>query len=227
MTSSRPRQKMKTSSPASCPLWLNAGSGSGANGLLQGVNNFIVGSSTPTIHDGKTNKCVVDSPGIRASLGPVHAGRVRAGPRAPRDLGAVQPQCGDNAADGCSRPGQARHGGRVELLRRQLDEVHQRPVSGPGRAEDRWPSGDHPDLGRRRVASTLGGWDYAIAAHTKLRRRRSTSSTSPRTSRTASTPPTGPVGAAGPGLLEPRPRFTEFAPPYNVVLREDHGPRRP
>jgi multiple sugar transport system substrate-binding protein len=59
-------KKLKSALPGVIPLWLNAGSGSGANGLLQGINNFIVGTSTPKIQDG--SKWVVDSPGIRDSL---------------------------------------------------------------------------------------------------------------------------------------------------------------
>ncbi len=59
-------RKIKSALPGVVPLWLNAGSGSGANGLLQGINNFIVGTSTPKIQDG--NKWVVDSPGIRDSM---------------------------------------------------------------------------------------------------------------------------------------------------------------
>jgi multiple sugar transport system substrate-binding protein len=59
-------RKLKTALPGVIPMWLNAGSGSGANGLLQGINNFIVGTATPKIQDG--NKWVVDSPGIRDSL---------------------------------------------------------------------------------------------------------------------------------------------------------------
>ncbi len=59
-------RKLKASLPGVIPLWLNAGSGSGANGLLQGINNFIAGSSTPQIQDG--SKWVTDSPGILDSL---------------------------------------------------------------------------------------------------------------------------------------------------------------
>jgi multiple sugar transport system substrate-binding protein len=41
--------KIKASVPGVIPLWFAAGSGSGANGLLQGINNFIVGTATPKI----------------------------------------------------------------------------------------------------------------------------------------------------------------------------------
>lgn len=63
--------KIKKALPGVTPLWLNAGTGSGANGLLQGINNFIVGSSTPTIQT-SSGKMVINSPGIRAALGFYH-----------------------------------------------------------------------------------------------------------------------------------------------------------
>lgn len=59
--------KIKKALPGVTPIWLNAGTGSGANGLLQGINNLIVGSVTPTIQTA-SGKMVVDSPGIRAAL---------------------------------------------------------------------------------------------------------------------------------------------------------------
>ncbi|MGH3733451.1 MAG: ABC transporter substrate-binding protein [Acidimicrobiales bacterium] len=50
------------------PLWLDGGTDSGEVGLLEGINNFIAGSSTPTIQT-LAGKMVIDSPGIRAALG--------------------------------------------------------------------------------------------------------------------------------------------------------------
>ncbi len=61
-------QKISSALPGVTPLWLNAGVNSGANGLLQGINNFIVGTKSPTIQDNSNNKFVVDSPGIRDAL---------------------------------------------------------------------------------------------------------------------------------------------------------------
>lgn len=58
---------IKKSLPGVIPLWANAGTGSGANGLLQGINNFIVGTPTPTIQT-SSGKMVVDSPGIVDAL---------------------------------------------------------------------------------------------------------------------------------------------------------------
>ena len=60
-------KKIKKALPGVIPLWANAGTGSGANGLLQGINNFIVGTPTPTIQT-SSGKMVVDSPGIVDAL---------------------------------------------------------------------------------------------------------------------------------------------------------------
>jgi len=64
---------IKAKLPGTVPLWILAGTGSGDNTLLMGFNNLLPGSDTPTIFDGKTQKWVVDSPGIREVLGFYHA----------------------------------------------------------------------------------------------------------------------------------------------------------
>src|SRR5579872_136730 len=46
-------------------MWAPAGTSAGAGGVLQGSANMVYASSTPTIYDYKTNKWVVDSPGLR------------------------------------------------------------------------------------------------------------------------------------------------------------------
>lgn len=63
--------RIKRAAPSVTPLWLNAGTGAGSNGLLQGINDFIVGSSTPAIQT-KNGQMVIDSAGIRAALGLYH-----------------------------------------------------------------------------------------------------------------------------------------------------------
>ena len=106
--------KIKASVPGVIPLWFLAGAGSGANGLLQGINNFIVGTATPKIQaDTAGNKWVVDSPGIRAAMAllkqVIGSGLRRVG------LAAVQSQRGDHPAHPVL-PGKARDGGRLQLL---------------------------------------------------------------------------------------------------------------
>lgn len=61
-------QKIKASGQAGViPLWLTAGTESGANGELAGIDNLILGTSEPTIET-SSGKEVVDSAGIRSAL---------------------------------------------------------------------------------------------------------------------------------------------------------------
>jgi len=57
--------------PKVSALWLEAGTGAGSDGLLQGINNLIVASSTPTIQT-SSGKMVVSSPGILEALNFYH-----------------------------------------------------------------------------------------------------------------------------------------------------------
>lgn len=65
-------RKIKSAVPGVVPLWLNAGTSSGTNGILQGGGNLVNGSVTPTIYDSRTGKWVVDSPGLRETLAFYH-----------------------------------------------------------------------------------------------------------------------------------------------------------
>lgn len=64
---------IKAKLPGIIPIWLNAGTSSGDNGILQGAGNLLAGSSVPTIYDDKAKKWVVDSAGLREVLGYYHA----------------------------------------------------------------------------------------------------------------------------------------------------------
>jgi multiple sugar transport system substrate-binding protein len=64
---------IKAKLPHIIPVWLNAGSSSGDNGILQGAGNLLAGSTVPTIYDTKTQKWVVDSPGLREVLDFYHS----------------------------------------------------------------------------------------------------------------------------------------------------------
>lgn len=50
------------------PLWMAAGVAAGPTNVLQGIGNLIDGSTNPVMFDTKTNKWVVNSPGLRATL---------------------------------------------------------------------------------------------------------------------------------------------------------------
>lgn len=61
-------RQIKRRVPGVYPLWINAGTAGGENNLAYGINNFLFGTTTPTIQTAD-GKFVVDSPGIRAALG--------------------------------------------------------------------------------------------------------------------------------------------------------------
>ena len=61
-------RKIKSAFPSVWPLWINAGTSEGANDESKGINNFIDGTTDPTIYDATTGRYVVDSPGIRSAL---------------------------------------------------------------------------------------------------------------------------------------------------------------
>jgi multiple sugar transport system substrate-binding protein len=63
-------RKVKKANPGVIPLWLHAGVTVGPFvGLVQTAGNLIFGSKTPIMLDHKTQKWVIDSPGLRAMLG--------------------------------------------------------------------------------------------------------------------------------------------------------------
>lgn len=64
---------IKQKLPKIVPLWLHAGTSSGDNAILQGAGNLLLGSTEPTILDEKTHKWVVDSAGLRQVLGFYHS----------------------------------------------------------------------------------------------------------------------------------------------------------
>jgi multiple sugar transport system substrate-binding protein len=145
------------------PIWLNAGTGSGANGLLQGINNFIVGTSTPTIYDAKNNKFVVDSPGIREALSFYQQAYSKG-------LGA------DTSAlfspNAVTTPLTAFQSGKLAIAvgSNYYGGNWTKTISAPY-----WPQAPStmgeaiiPTYSGTGTASTLGGWDFSIAAKSKV-----------------------------------------------------------
>jgi multiple sugar transport system substrate-binding protein len=59
---------VKEKVPGVVPLWIAAGTSAGSTGVLQGSGALIYASKTPVIYDAKTQKYVVDSPGLREVL---------------------------------------------------------------------------------------------------------------------------------------------------------------
>ncbi len=151
-------KKLKAALPGVIPIWLNAGSGSGANGLLQGINNFIVGSPTPKIQDG--NKWVVDSPGIRSAfdvMKGVYQGGLGASESALFSPNAVTTPLTLFAQ------GKLAMGVGSNYYTGNWTKFINAPY---------WPQAASsigvtpiPTENGGGIASTLGGWDYAISAH--------------------------------------------------------------
>ena len=156
-------QQIKAKVPGVTPIWLNAGTGSGANGLLQGINNFIVGSQTPTIYDNKTQKFVVDSPGIRASLA-FYSEAVKGGLDA--DTSALF------SPNAVTTPLTQFQSGKLAIAvgSNYYGGNWTKTISAPN-----WPQAPQimgeatiPTYAGGGTASTLGGWDFAIAAHSSV-----------------------------------------------------------
>lgn len=152
-------QQIKKALPSVTPLWLIAGTGSGANGPLDGINNFIFGTNTPTIQT-KSGKLVIDSPGIRAALGfyqRVYADGLGASESALFSPNAVtDPLALFKTGKLAIAVGGNYYGGNWTKF-----------VSAPY-----WPQAtstmgvvDLPNEAGTGVASTLAGWDLAISSH--------------------------------------------------------------
>ena len=154
---------IKAKVPGVTPIWLNAGTGSGANGLLQGINNFIVGTSTPTIYDAKNNKFVVDSPGIREALSFYQQAYSKG-------LGA------DTSAlfspNAVTTPLTAFQSGKLAIAvgSNYYGGNWTKTISAPYWAQAPSTMGEAiiPTYSGTGTASTLGGWDFAIAAKSKV-----------------------------------------------------------
>ncbi len=59
---------VKEKVPGVVPLWIAAGTSAGPTGVLQGSGALVYSSKTPVIYDTKTQKYVIDSPGLREVL---------------------------------------------------------------------------------------------------------------------------------------------------------------
>jgi hypothetical protein len=129
-----------------------------------GFDNLLPGSDTPTIFDDKTQKCVVDSPGIRETLGFYHAVYSEHLGAALSDLVL------DIRRDRAAVPdpeAEGRHHLRFQLLRRQLVQHHRDAALAAGGADcgcraDPTMKGQPPG-----IATTIGGWDLVASATTK------------------------------------------------------------
>jgi multiple sugar transport system substrate-binding protein len=155
--------KIKSSIPNVSPLWLLGAQASGAEGILLGSGNMLAGSADPTIYDTATKKWVVDSSGIRQVLSFFHA-MAAGGYNAP-----VSQLENPNAI--ANVPGyEAKQQIAIAVAANFWGESWVKTVCAPcwpqapkvlGFAPLPTSQGQAPD-----IATTLGGWDLAIGAHT-------------------------------------------------------------
>lgn len=154
---------VKAKVPGVTPIWLNAGTGSGANGLLQGINNFIVGSQTPTIYDDKAGKFVVDSPGLRSSLA-LYSQAAQFGLNA--DTSALF------SPNAVTTPLTEFQSGKLAMAvgSNYYGGNWTKAISAPYWANAAQLIGEAtiPTYSGAGTASTLGGWDFAIGAHSQV-----------------------------------------------------------
>ncbi len=141
-------------------LWAETGVASGPTGILQGVGNLIFGSTNPQMFDSKTGKWVVDSPGLAATLKFYQT-------VAKDGLGAPVSQLLN--ADSLAEPPALMQKGKLAIS----FGANWFPSTWlPGSAEP-WPAASK-DVGAAPmptengqapgIASTIGGWAYAISA---------------------------------------------------------------
>jgi multiple sugar transport system substrate-binding protein len=205
---------IKAKLPHIIPVWLNAGSSSGDNGILQGAGNLLAGSTVPTIYDKKTQKWVVDSPGLREVLDFYHS--------------VYSEGMGANLSDLFSPSavtipltliaqgkvaitfGSNYYGGNWTKLICSPCWADATKVAGvvPIPTVD----GHSPD-----IATTVGGWDFAVSASTKsphyaweLVKLMESDINQINAANWAGFVPAN-------QLIVKEPAFVDFAPPYNAV----------
>lgn len=203
-------QKIKKALPGVTPLWLNAGTGSGANGLLQGINNFIVGSTTPTIET-QSGKMVVASPGINEALSFYRNAYADGLGASESDLfspnAVTDPLSLFKEGKLAIAVGSNYYGGNWTKF-----------VSAPYWPQARSIMGvaNLPRYTGKGIASTLAGWDLAISSHAK-------NAQLAYDFINVAQNPTNLIDAANwAGWVPPvesdwkLPAYTNFAPPYNA-----------
>jgi len=155
--------KIKAKVPGVAPFDVIGAQASGTEGILLGSGNILAGSSDSTIFDKKTGKWVVDSPGIRQTLGFFHS--LSADGYDPSVSILLNPNAIDNA------PGLMAQGKfAIAVAPNFWGESYVKLVSAPyypqapktlGFTPLPTSDGQGPD-----IASTLGGWGLAISSHT-------------------------------------------------------------
>jgi multiple sugar transport system substrate-binding protein len=156
-------QKIHKALPSVWPIWLQGGSAGGTIAIQYNGGNLLQGSTNPTIFDTKTNKWVVDSPGLRQTF-QFYIQLAKGGLQAP-----VSELLNPNAVD--SVPAlTAQQKMAIVVGANFYGEAWVKATCGPcwvaapkimGVAYFPTENGQAPG-----IASALGGWELAIGAHT-------------------------------------------------------------
>jgi multiple sugar transport system substrate-binding protein len=155
-------EKIKaTTSPSVIPLWLLAGNESGANGDLMGIDNLISGTSEPTIET-RDGKEVVDSSGIRSAFA-FYKEVYSKGLGAP--ISTMFAPTGGVLGEALETKNEI----GICLCSDDLVTAWSKQLSAPYWPQAQTTLGVTP-IPRETgggVVSTIGGFDFAIGAHTK------------------------------------------------------------
>jgi len=155
-------QKIHKALPNVWPIWLQGGSAGGTIAIQYNGGNLLQGSTNPTIFDSKTNKWVVDSPGLRETF-QFYISLAKGGLQAPVSQ-LLNPNAVDNVPALVSQQKMA-----IVVGANFYPEAWVKATCGPcwtaapkimGTAYFPTINGQAPG-----IASALGGWELAIGAH--------------------------------------------------------------
>jgi len=206
-------EKVKAANPGVWPLWVASGVAAGPTNVLQGSGNLIFGSSDTTMFDAKTQKWVVNSSGIKATL-EFYQKMDQMG------LGAPTSQL--FRADAVGQPPLLMKQGKlaISIGSNWYPTVWASPQSAAPWAAAKTAVGSAPfptENGQGPgAASTLGGWAYAVSKASKNTQGAEefiALASSPANQLTTAVwsgfvPPSTPVGE--------QPLFINFAPPFQA-----------
>jgi len=154
--------KIHKSNATVWPLWLQGGSAGGTIAIQYNGGNLLQGSSTPTIYDSKTKKWVVDSPGLLQTF-QFYSDLAKNHLEAPASE-LLNPNAVDNVPALTSEQKMA-----IVVGANFYGEAWVKATCGPC-----WTAAPKtmgvaylPTQNGPGYASSLGGWELAIGAHTK------------------------------------------------------------
>jgi len=156
-------EKIKKVDPSIWPLWLQGGTAGGADAAQFDGDNFLLASSDPTIYEASSKKWVVDSAGLRETLG-FYSEVAKRGLQAPASQ-LLSPNAIVNTFNFSAK-------GKMGIFvsGNFTAEAWSKQTCGPC-----FPAGGKTygvaaiptvnGTGHPNVGSTLGGWDLAVGAH--------------------------------------------------------------